>query len=156
MTTQSSVGTLAGDLDSILRSFASMLEGIYHIDEELAAEMADKFSNKLRENARGIYAEMTAEISEGLKKPPKKPRKRKVRQAEIVESDPDLMDMPDRAIGQEELPDNENTLLHAEDAGDVDLLAERLLNNTRVTDRSGGPNTSSWDTNNPTMRRIGS
>ena len=63
MTTQSSVGTLAGDLDSILRSFASMLEGIYHIDEELAAEMADKFSNKLRENARSIYAEMTAEIS---------------------------------------------------------------------------------------------
>ena len=153
MTTQSSVGTLAGDLDSILRSFASMLEGIYHIDEELAAEMADKFSNKLRENARSIYAEMTAEISEGLKKPPKK-RKRRMKQVEMIE--PELIDMPDRAIGQEELPDNENTLLHAEDAGDVDLLAERLLNNTRVTDRSGGPNTSSWDTNNPTMRRIGS
>ena len=153
MTTQSSVGTLAGDLDSILRSFASMLEGIYHIDEELAAEMADKFSNKLRENARSIYAEMTAEISEGLKKPPKK-RNRRMKQVEMIE--PELVDMPDRAIGQEELPDNENTLLHADDAGDVDLLAERLLNNTRVTARSGGPNTSSWDTNNPTMRRIGS
>ena len=152
MTTQSSVGTLAGDLDSILRSFASMLEGIYHIDEELAAEMADKFSNKLRENARSIYAEMTAEISEGLKKPPKK-RKRRMKQVEMIE--PELVDMPDRAIGQEELPDNENTLLHADDAGDVDLLAERLLNNTRVTDRSGGSGTSSWDTNNPTMRRIG-
>ena len=32
MATQSSVGTLAVDLDCILRSFASMLEGIYHID----------------------------------------------------------------------------------------------------------------------------
>ena len=152
MTTQSSVGTLAGDLDSILRSFASMLEGIYHIDEELAAEMAEKFSSKLRENARSIYAEMTAEISEGLKKPPKKPGKRRAVKAEIIEPE---FDEPDRAIGQEELPENENTLLHAEDAGDVDLLAERLLNNTRVTDRSGGPNSSSWDTNNPTMRRIG-
>jgi len=46
MTTQSSVGTLAGDLDSILRSFGSMLEGVYHIDEELASEIAEKFSNR--------------------------------------------------------------------------------------------------------------
>ena len=153
MTTQSSVGTLAGDLDSILRSFGSMLEGVYHIDEELASEMADKFSTRLREDARAIYAEMTAEISEGLKKPPKKPRKRRIK-AEIVESS-DFMDEPDRAIGQEELPANENTLLHADDPGDVDLLAEKLLSNTRVTDRSGGSGTSSWDTNNPTMRRIG-
>jgi len=153
MTTQSSVGTLAGDLDSILRSFASMLEGIYHIDEELAAEMAEKFSNKLRENARAIYAEMTAEISEGLKKPAKKPRKRRMK-PEVMES-PEFMDAPDQAIGLEELPEQDNTLLHADDAGDVDLLAERLLNNTRATDRAGSAGTSSWDTNNPTMRRIG-
>tara|TARA_R110002020_G_scaffold146184_6_gene320722 strand:- start:13688 stop:14152 length:465 start_codon:yes stop_codon:yes gene_type:complete len=153
MTTQSSVGTLAGDLDSILRSFASMLEGIYHIDEELAAEMAEKFSNKLRENARAIYAEMTAEISEGLKKPAKKPRKRRMK-PEIMESS-EFTDAPDHAIGLEELPEQDSTLLHADDAGDVDLLAERLLNNTRATDRAGGAGTSSWDTNNPTMRRIG-
>ena len=152
MTTQPSVGTLAGDLDSILRSFGSMLEGVYHIDEELAAEIAEKFSNRLREDARATYAEMTAEISEGLKKPPKKPRKRRIK-AEIMESS-DFIDEPDRAIGQEELPANENTLLHAEDASDVDILAEKLLSNTRVTDRSGGSGTSSWDTNNPTMKRI--
>ena len=153
MATQSSVGTLAGDLDSILRSFDSMLEGVYHIDEELASEMAEKFSIRLREDARAIYAEMTAEISEGLKKPPKKPRKRRIK-AETVGS-LDFVDEPDRAIGQEELPAQENTLLHADDASDVDLLAERLLSNTRVTDRGvGGPNKSSWDTNNPTMKRI--
>jgi len=149
MTTQSSVGTLAGDLDSILRSFGSMLEGVYHIDEELASEIAEKFSNRLRDDARAIYAEMTAEISEGLKKPARKPRKRKIK-TEMMES----IDEPDRAIGQEELPANDNTLLHAEDPGDVALLAEKLLSNTRVTDRSGGPNTSNWDTNNPTMKRI--
>jgi len=149
MTTQSSVGTLAGDLDSILRSFGSMLEGVYHIDEELASEIAEKFSNRLRDDARAIYAEMTAEISEGLKKPARKPRKRKIK-TEMMES----IDEPDRAIGQEELPANDNTLLHAEDPGDVALLAEKLLSNTRVTDRSGGANTSNWDTNNPTMKRI--
>ena len=151
--TTNSIGNLAEDLRSILTSFGSMLEGIYHIDEELAAEMAEKFSNRLRDDTRTIYAEMTAEISEGLKKPPKKPRKRRIK-AEIMESS-DFIDEPDRAIGQEELPANENTLLHAEDPGDVDLLAEKLLSNTRVTDRSGGNATSSWDTNNPTMRRIG-
>ena len=149
MATQSSVGTLAGDLDSILRSFGSMLEGVYHIDEDLAAEIAEKFSNRLRDDARAIYAEMTAEISEGLKKPARKPRKRKIK-TEMMES----IDEPDRAIGQEELPANDNTLLHAEDPGDVALLAEKLLSTTRVTDRSGGSNTSSWDTNNPTMKRI--
>jgi len=92
---------------------------------------------------------MTAEISEGLKKPARKPRKRKIK-TEMMES----IDEPDRAIGQEELPANDNTLLHAEDPGDVALLAEKLLSNTRVTDRSGGANTSNWDTNNPTMKRI--
>jgi hypothetical protein len=152
MTAQSSVGTLAGDLDSILRSFGSMLEGVYHIDEDLAAEIAEKFSNRLREDARATYAEMTAEISEGLKKPPKKSRKRRIK-AEMLESS-NFVDEPDRAIGQEELPANDNTLLHAEDPSDVALLAEKLLSNTRVTDRSGGPNTSNWDTNNPTMKRI--
>ena len=150
MTTQSSVGTLAGDLDSILRSFGSMLEGVYHIDEELAAEMADKFSNRLRETARAIYADMTAEISEGLKKPPKKIRKRRIK-VDIIEHE---FDAPDRAIGQEELPANENTLLHAEDMSDVDLLAEKLLNSSRTTDRADGPNRSNYDTNNPTMRRL--
>ena len=151
MTTQSSVGTLASDLDSILRSFGSMLEGVYHIDEELASEIAEKFSTRLREDARAIYAEMTSEISEGLKKPARKVRKRRIK-AEIVGLDE--FEEPDRAIGQEELPANENTLLHAEDASDVDVLAEKLLSNTRVTDRSGGSGTSSWDTNNPTMKRI--
>ena len=118
----------------------------------MAAEIAEKCSNRLRDDARAIYAEMTAEISEGLKKPARKPRKRKIK-TEIMEV-PNSIDEPDRAIGQEELPANDNTLLHAEDPGDVALLAEKLLSTTRVTDRSGGANTSNWDTNNPTMKRI--
>ena len=145
------VKTLAEDLHNILQSFGSMLEGVYHIDEDLAAEMADKFSARLHETARAIYADMTAEISEGLKKPPKKrPKKRN----KVVESEVD-MSLPDRAIGAEEFPEQENTLLNVMDAGDVDLLAERLLQTERITSRAGGPNTSSWDTDNPTMRRIG-
>ena len=144
------VRTLAEDLHNILQSFGSMLEGVYHIDEDLAAEMADKFSARLHETARAIYADMTAEISEGLKKPPKKRKRRN----KVVESEVD-MSLPDRAIGAEEFPEQENTLLNVMDAGDVDLLAERLLQTERITSRAGGPNTSSWDNDNPTMRRIG-
>ena len=145
------VRTLAEDLHNILQSFGSMLEGVYHIDEDLAAEMADKFSARLHETARAIYADMTAEISEGLKKPPKKrPKKRN----KVVESEVD-MNLPDRAIGAEEFPEQENTLLNVPDAGDVDLLAERLLQTERITSRAGGTNASGWDTDNPTMRRIG-
>ena len=140
------VKTLAEDLNNILQSFGSMLEGVYHIDEDLAVEMADKFSTRLHETARSIYADMTAEISEGFKKPPKK--RNKVAGTEIVEQ-------PDRAIGAEELPEQENTLLNVADAGDVDLLAERLLQTERITSRAGGTNASGWDTDNPTMRRIG-
>jgi len=150
---------LAEDLHDILSSFSRMLEGVYHVDDELAAVIADKFADRLRNDVRAIYAEMTGEISEGLKKPAKKKRTRRTKQ-EIVMSETDGMmvmeDEPDRAIGAEELPVNETTLLHAENDGDADLLAERMLNNTRITDRAGGANTSSWDTNNPTMRRIGS
>ena len=75
--TTSSVSTLAEDLHGILSSFGSMLEGVYHVDDELAAIIAEKFADRLRNDVRAIYAEMTAEISEGLKKPPKKRRARR-------------------------------------------------------------------------------
>ena len=143
------VKTLAEDLNNILQSFGSMLEGVYHIDEDLAAEIADKFSTRLHDTARAIYADMTAEISDGLKKPPKKRKRRN----KIVESE--AIEQPDRAIGAEEFPAQENTLLNVLDSGDVDLLSDRLLKTERITSRAGGPNTSSWDTDNPTMRRIG-
>ena len=146
------VKTLAEDLNNILQSFSSILEGVYHIDEDLAAELADKFSARLHDTARAIYADMTAEISEGLKKPPKKRKRRN----KIVE--PEAIEQPDRAIGAEEFPVQENTLLNVLDSGDVDLLSDRLLKTERITSRAGNPNTSntsSWDTDNPTMRRIG-
>ena len=73
--------------------------------------------------------------------------------------DPEAMN---RIIGTEELPENENTLLNIQNDGDPELLADRMLNSDRITDRAGnrgGPSrgpSGSWDTNNPTMRRIGS
>ena len=150
--TTSSVGNLAEDLRSILASFGSMLEGVYHIDEDLAAEMAEKFANRLRDDTRTIYAEMTAEISEGLKKPPKKKRGRR----KIVE--PSMVDDIDRRniMGAEELPENDSTLLNLSNGGDPGQLAEQLLSSDKVTDRSGRPTmpTNSWDNDNPTMRRI--
>jgi hypothetical protein len=150
--TTSSIGNLAEDLRSILASFGSMLEGVYHIDEDLAAEMAEKFANRLREDTRTIYAEMTAEISEGLKKPPKKKRGRR----KPVESS-EVDDIDRRNImGAEELPENDSTLLNLSNGGDPGQLAEQLLSSDKVTDRSGRPTmpTNSWDNDNPTMRRI--
>ena len=151
--TTSSIGNLAEDLRSILASFGSMLEGVYHIDEDLAAEMAEKFANRLRDDTRTIYAEMTAEISEGLKKPPKKKRNRRNKAAEfsIVENSDNR-----NVMGAEELPENDNTLLNLSSDGDPGQLAEQLLGTDRVTDRAGRSTmpTNSWDNDNPTMRRI--
>ena len=153
--TTNSIGNLAEDLRSILASFGSMLEGVYHIDEELAAEMAEKFANRLRDDTRTIYAEMTAEISEGLKKPPKKKRSRR------KTMEPSMVDDLDHrnVMGAEELPENDNTLLNLTNDGDPGQLAEQLLNSDRVTDRASRPTrpttpTNSWDNDNPTMRRI--
>jgi len=151
--TTSSVGNLAEDLRSILASFGSMLEGVYHIDEDLAAEIAEKFSTRLREDTRTIYAEMTAEISEGLKKPPKKKRgRRKGTESSMVDEDIDRRNI----MGAEELPENDSTLLNLSNGGDPGQLAEQLLSSDKVTDRSGRPTmpTNSWDNDNPTMRRI--
>ena len=142
------VSTLAEDLRGILSSFGSMLEGVYHVDDELAAIIAEKFADRLRNDVRTIYAEMTAEISEGLRKPPKKKRQRR----KIIE---EIDEIPSAAIGAEELPDNEHTLLNSVD-GDPDQLAAGLLNSDRITDRAGRPTIPSteFDNNNPTMRRI--
>ena len=151
--TTSSIGNLAEDLRSILASFGSMLEGVYHIDEDLAAEMAEKFANRLRDDTRTIYAEMTAEISEGLKKPPKKKRNRRNKAAEFstIENSDNR-----NVMGAEELPENDNTLLNLSTDGDPGQLAEQLLGTDRVTDRAGRSTmpTNSWDNDNPTMRRI--
>jgi len=153
--TTSSIGNLAEDLRNILQSFGSMLEGVYHVDDELAASIAEKFAERLRNDVRIIYAEMTAEISEGLKKPPKKKRgRRKTVEDSMVE------DLDHRNImGTEELPEQDSTLLNLMNEGDPGQLAEQLLSSDKVTDRAGRPTrpttpTNSWDNDNPTMRRI--
>jgi len=154
--TTSSIGNLAEDLRSILASFGSMLEGVYHIDEDLAAEMAEKFANRLRDDTRTIYAEMTAEISEGLKKPPKKKRGRR-KAVESLTNERQYEEPEHRNVmGAEELPENDNTLLNLSNDGDPGQLAEQLLGSDRVTDRAGRSTmpTNSWDNDNPTMRRI--
>lgn len=153
--TTSSIGNLAEDLRSILQSFGSMLEGVYHVDDELAASIADKFAERLRNDVRTIYAEMTAEISEGLKKPPKK----KKRQRKSIESPIEDSFDHRNVVGMEELPQQENTLLNLHDDEDPGQLAEQLLNSDKITDRANRPtrpvtSANSWDNDNPTMRRI--
>ena len=154
--TTSSIGNLAEDLRSILQSFGSMLEGVYHVDDELAANIADKFAERLRNDVRTIYAEMTAEISEGLKKPPKKKRNKRKTVEDSMVDDLDHRNI----IGAEELPEQDSTLLNLMNDSDPGQLAEQLLSSDKVTDRAGRPSrptteqANSWDNDNPTMRRI--
>ena len=153
--TTSSIGNLAEDLRNILQSFGSMLEGVYHVDDELAASIADKFAERLRNDVRTIYAEMTAEISEGLKKPPKKKRNKRKTVEDSMVDDLDHRNI----IGAEELPEQDSTLLNLMNDSDPGQLAEQLLSSDKVTDRANRPTrptmpSNSWDNDNPTMRRI--
>ena len=153
--TTSSIGNLAEDLRNILASFGSMLEGVYHVDDELAANIADKFAERLRNDVRTIYAEMTAEISEGLKKPPKKKRNKRKTVEDSMVDDLDHRNI----IGAEELPEQDSTLLNLMNEDDPGQLAEQLLSSDKVTDRANRPTrptmpANSWDNDNPTMRRI--
>ena len=49
------VRELGDDLTGILNSFASMLEGVYYVDEALAESLATKFSDKLRAEVQYRY-----------------------------------------------------------------------------------------------------
>lgn len=149
-----SIRNLGEDLQSILTSFASMLEGVYHVDDELAAQMAEKFAVRLRDETRSIYAEMASEIAEGLKKPPKRRRGRSKR---VDDSEPTFVEN-DRSIGTEELPENDQSLLaQINDEMDIAVISEQALRSDKVTNRAGRQNIQNdeqLNPSNPPMRRI--
>jgi len=84
MTTK--VSNLAEDLDQILKSFASMLEGVYFVDEDLAESLAVKFSEELRLEVRKVYAAMAKEVAVSLAKPPTKKKRRRKKNVEAPAS----------------------------------------------------------------------
>ena len=167
------VRELGEDLTGILNSFASMLEGVYYVDEALAESLANKFSDKLRTEVRIVYADMAKDIAEALAKPPVKRRKRKKKVSDEVLETTTMSDLErrqaqqaaiatERGVGVEELEDNDETSLLQKEAlgqvADENDLASRLenaMNSKMPTDRAARASQSSnWDTDNPTMRPL--
>ena len=50
----------------------------------------------------------------------------------------------------------QSLLANLSDGEDVDLMLGNALQRGGLTNRAGSPDPSSWDTNNPTMKRIDS
>ena len=162
------VRELGEDLTSILNSFASMLEGVYFVDEALAESLANKFSDRLRTEVRAVYADMAKDIAEALAKPPVKRRKSRKRKSSDT-TIPETTSMSDlerraaqqtaiaaeRGVGVEELEENADTSLLGQISSEdeVALRLESSMNSQMPTDRASRTTQSSnWDTDNPTMR----
>jgi hypothetical protein len=156
MTTK--VSNLAEDLDQILKSFASMIEGVYFVDEELAESLAAKFSEELRLEVRKVYAAMAKEVAVSLAKPPTKKRRRKKKVEEVVsvkKGEEGIEEGVEMNVGVEELDENPGSLLQqVQDEASVQSTLDNALSSQSVTARSGRrtPDTTKWDTENPTMR----
>ena len=155
MTTR--VSNLAEDLDQILKSFASMIEGVYFVDEELAESLAAKFSEELRLEVRKVYASMAKEVATSLAKPPAKRRRKrkKVEEAVPVTETAVVEEGVEMNVGVEELDENLGSLLQqVQDEASVQGALSDALSSQDVTARSGrsSPDTTKWDTENPTMR----
>ena len=102
---------------------------------------------------------MTATISEELAKEPSKrmkPKKKRGRRPKAtMDASVDTTDISNSGVGVEELEANPQSLLqNLSDGEDVDVMLGNALQRGGLTDRAGGSRTSSWDTDNPTMKRI--
>ena len=154
-----SVAELGDDIGRQLTSFVSLLEIFYTQDPELADVLADDFSNKLRDSYQKLFVQMTATISEELAKEPSKrmkPKKKRGRRPKAaMDASVDTTDISNSGVGVEELEANPQSLLqNLSDGEDVDVMLGNALQRGGLTDRAGGSRTSSWDTDNPTMKRI--
>ena len=153
MTTERDVASLAEDIQTMVGSYTSFMEGIALQDSELAWELAEKYADRLRDMTREAFADLAAEASEGLRKPAKKKRKKRAsRVSEVASSDTSNI-MP---MGAEELPENPGSLLsQIQDPDQVDLALDRSMREQTLTERSEGREPpSNFNRNNPTMKRI--
>ncbi|MAH47483.1 hypothetical protein CMI37_16785 [Candidatus Pacearchaeota archaeon] len=171
MTQESSgVAQLGEDIGKQLQSFVSLLESVGTQDAELAEVLADDFANRMRISYQKLFVEMTSTISVELAKDPskrlkpkkKRGRKRKIDSAPIIaapmtdlERRQALLDS-ERGVGVEELEDNSATSIvqNVENEDDIAGLLERTVRGGGPTSRASVSETTSWDTENPTMRRI--
>ena len=155
MTTDRDVASLAEDIQTMVGSYTSFMEGVALQDAELAWELAEKYADRLRDMTREAFADLAAEASEGLRKPAKKKRKRRARVTKVVE-DAALEPSNAMPMGAEELPENPDSLLaQINDPDQVDLALSQSMREQRITDPADGREPDSrFNRNNPTMKRI--
>jgi len=137
----------------IIGGYTSFIEGIHLQDEDLAWDLADKYADKLRDNVRIVFAELAGEASKALMKPPAKKKRRRARKSR-ASTQPTADES--RSIGVEELPENPDSLVsQVSGEDDVALRLEKSMRSNVVTRRSDEPSDSSrWNQNNPTLKRI--
>jgi len=155
MTTERDVASLAEDIQTMVGSYTSFMEGIALQDAELAWDLAEKYADRLRDMTREAFADLASEASEGLRKPAKKKRKRRARVAKVVEdASPESSSVV--PMGAEELPENPDSLLaQINDPEQVDLALSQSMREQRITDRAEGREPDSrFNRNNPTMKRL--
>ena len=159
MTTERDVRSLGEDIQKmILGGYTSFIEGIALQDEDLAWELADKYADQLRSMVRTTFADLAGDASEGLKKPPKRKRKKRVSKVNQINEETHISSGR-TPMGAEELPENTESLVaQITDSEQVDATLENVMRSQAVTTRSegqqGGATRSGFDTNNPTMKRI--
>ena len=155
MTAERDVASLAADIQTMVGSYTSFMEGIALQDSELAWDLAEKYADRLRDMTREAFADLAAEASEGLRKPAKKKRRKRAKVARVVEDAP-LESSSVMPMGAEELPENPDSLLaQINDPEQVNSALGKSMREQRITDRSDGREPDSrYNRNNPTMKRI--
>ena len=155
MTTERDVASLAEDIQTMVGSYTSFMEGIALQDAELAWDLAEKYADRLRDMTREAFADLASEASEGLRKPAKKKRKRRAKAEKAVNNAAAEISnvLP---MGAEELPENPDSLLaQINDPEQVDLALSQSMREQRITDRAEGREPDSrFNRNNPTMKRL--
>ena len=160
MNEERDVRSLAEDIQNMVVSYTSFMEGIALQDADLAWELADKYADRLRDMIREAFADLSADASEGLRKPAKKQkrrRKKKVAEVTSPESVAGTSTGVATPMGAEELPENPGSLLaQIQDPEQVDSALEQAMRNQNLTNRSEGSGApaSRFNRNNPTMKRI--
>ena len=161
MNEERDVRSLAEDIQNMVVSYTSFMEGIALQDADLAWELADKYAYRLRDMIREAFADLSADASEGLRKPAKKQkrrRKKKVAEVTSPESVAGTSTGVATPMGAEELPENPGSMLsQLQDPEQVDSALEQAMRNQNLTNRSegsGGAPASRFNRNNPTMKRI--
>ena len=154
MTNDRDVASLAEDIQTMVGSYTSFMEGIALQDPDLAWELAEKYADRLRDMTREAFADLAAEAGEGLRRPAKKRRKKRVLKVAEVDSVDTSNVVP---MGAEELPENPGSLLsQIQDPEQVDLALDKSMREQTITNRSEGGREppSRFNRNNPTMKRI--